>query len=127
MISSFQVRNLFCQVGWDNAFEFKWTWRKVMSDNYYRQTSHDQTLIGLHFSKNAFHWSKFEARPYDIFFSWTFDLFLINSSNYFLFVIYFSLNQRNTVYKYKLQKKPIIKEIQTDLHFYFPKLLISNF
>ena len=40
-----------------------------MSDNYYRQTSHDQTLIGLHFSKNAFHWSKFEARPYDIFFS----------------------------------------------------------
>ena len=42
----------------------------------------------------------------------------------FLFGVYFSLHQRNTVYKYKIQRIPNIKEIQTDLHFHLPLILI---
>ena len=38
-----------------------------------------QTLIGLYFSESFFHCSKFKARSHDVFFSWTFDLLLINS------------------------------------------------
>ena len=48
-------------------------------------TSHNQTLIGLKFSKNLFHWSKFKPSSHPIFFSWTFDLLLISSSRYLLF------------------------------------------
>ena len=29
----------------------------------------NQTLIGLYFSENVFHWSKFKARSHDVFFS----------------------------------------------------------
>ena len=46
----------------------------------------------------------------------------VNSGKYSLFGVYLSLRQRNTVYKYKLQKKPIIKEIQIDTHFHFSLL-----
>ena len=49
---------------------------------------------------------------------------LIKSSKYLLFGVYFSLHQRNTVYKYKLRRKPIVKEIQIDLHFHLPLILI---
>ena len=52
------------------------------------------------------------------------DLLLIKSSEYLLFRVYFSLHQRNTVYKYKLQRKPIVKEIQIDLHFHLSLILI---
>ena len=45
---------------------------------------------------------------------------LIKFSKYLLLGVYFSLQQRNTVYKYKLQRKPIEKKIQIDLHFYMP-------
>ena len=58
------------------------------------------------------------------FFSGTFDLLLINYSKYFLFRVNFSLHQRNTVYKYKLQRKPITKMIQTDIHFHLPLVLM---
>ena len=37
---------------------------------------------------------KHKAHSYDIFFSWTFDLLLINST-YLVFVVYFSPHQRN--------------------------------
>ena len=47
-----------------------------------------------------------------------------NSSKYLLFGVYFSLHQRNTVYKCKLQRKPIINKIQVDLHFHLPLILI---
>ena len=83
--------------------------------------------------------SKFRARPHDTFFSWTFDLILINSSKfiYLLFLVCSSLHRRNTVYKYKLRRKPIMKEIQAHI-FSFDieqsnychvelKCLISNF
>ena len=52
------------------------------------------------------------------------DLLLIKSSKYLLLGVCFSLNQRNTVYKYKLQRKSLIKEIQIDLHFDLPLILI---
>ena len=39
----------------------------------------NQTLIGLYFLENVFHRSKFKACSHDGFFSWTFDLLLINS------------------------------------------------
>ena len=45
-------------------------------------------------------------------------------TKYLLFEVYFSLHQRNTVYKYSLQRKTIIKEIQIDLHFHLPLILI---
>ena len=53
---------------------------------------------------NSFHWSKraFHARSRDMFFSWTFDLLLINSSRYLLFTAYFSPHQRNIACEYKL-------------------------
>ena len=53
-----------------------------------------------------------------------FDLLLINSSKYFWFGVYISLHLRNTVYKYKLQRKSIIKEVQIDLYFHLPLILI---
>ena len=40
-----------------------------------------------------------------MFFFWSFDLLSIYSHKYLLFGVYFSLHQRNTVYKYKLQRK----------------------
>ena len=52
------------------------------------------------------------------------DLLLIKSSKYLLLGVCFSLNQRNTVDKYKLQRKSLIKEIQIDLHFDLPLILI---
>ena len=57
-------------------------------------------------SRKFFHWLKFKARSYDIFFSKTFDLLLIDSSRYLLFGVYFSLvpsslRQINIVCKYK--------------------------
>ena len=54
------------------------------------------------FLGNRFYWSKFKALSHDIFFSRTFDLLWINSSKY-LYI------KRNNVYKYKLQRKPIMK------------------
>ena len=42
-----------------------------------------QTLIGLQFLENVFHWSKFKARSHEIFFTWTFDLLLINSTKFY--------------------------------------------
>ena len=68
-----------------------------------------QTLIGLWFSENVFHWSKFKPRSHDIFFSWTFDLLLMNSSRYLFFGVYFPPHHRNIVSENKLQKKPIMK------------------
>ena len=49
-----------------------------------------------------------KLRSHDIFFSWTFDLLLINS-RYLVFVVYFSPHQRNIVCEYKLHGKPIMK------------------
>ena len=46
------------------------------------QTSHNQILIGLKFSKNVFRWETFKTCSCDIFFSWTFHLFLIMSIMY---------------------------------------------
>ena len=56
------------------------------------------------FSENVFHWSEFEAISHDIFFSWTFDLLLINPSRYLLFGVYFSPHHRNIVSEYKRMK-----------------------
>ena len=42
----------------------------------------------------------------------SYDLLLIKPSEYLFFSVYFSLHQRNMVYKYKLQRKPIVKEMQ---------------
>ena len=53
--------------------------------------------------------SKFKARSHDIFFSWTFDLLLINT-RYLVFRVYFLPHQRNIIVcKYKLNGKPIMK------------------
>ena len=52
------------------------------------------------------------------------DLLLIKSSKYLLFRVYLLRHQRNTAYKYKLQRKPIVKEIQIDLHFHLLLILI---
>ena len=52
------------------------------------------------------------------------DLLLIKPSKYLLFGVHFSLHQRNAVYQYKLQRKPIVKEMQLDLHFHLPLILI---
>ena len=54
----------------------------------------------------------------------TFDLLLINSSKYLLFGVYISRHHRNTVYKYKLQRKSIMNEIQTDTLFHFCLILM---
>ena len=107
-----------------------WVWvnseksreRQLLSVNLW--ICHNQTLIGLYLLENVLHWSKFKARSHYIFFSWTFDLLLINSNKYLLLEVYFSLHQRNTVYKYKLQRKLIIKEIQIDLHFHLHLIFI---
>ena len=42
------------------------------------------------------------------FFSWVFDFLLIIYGKYLLFGVYFSVYQRNTIYKYRLQRKPTI-------------------
>ena len=42
----------------------------------------------------------------------------------FIHSLYFSLHQRNTLYKYNLQRKLIIKEIKIDLHFHLHLILI---
>ena len=52
------------------------------------------------------------------------ELHLIKSNEYSLFIVYFFLHQRNTVYKYKQQRKPNVKEIQIDLHFHLSLTLI---
>ena len=49
------------------------------------------------FWKNFFHWSQFKQRSHGIFFSWTFDLPLINSSRYLLFGFYFSPHHRSII------------------------------
>ena len=67
------------------------------------QTNHIQTLIGLQFSENVFHWSKY--KPRDKFFSWTFDILLINSSRYLFFEVYFSPHHRNIVSGYRPDSK----------------------
>ena len=54
----------------------------------------------------------------------TFDLLLINFGKYLLFEVYFLPQQKKAVYKYKLQRKPIIKEIQIDEHFHLSLLLM---
>ena len=71
----------------------------------------------------CFSFAKFKAHSHDIFFSRTFDLLLINSSKYLLFGVYFSLHQKNTVCKYKLQRRPIIK-LKTDMHFHLSLILM---
>ena len=43
---------------------------------------------------------------------------LINSSKYLFFGIHFSVYQRNNVYKYKLQRNAIVKEMLLDIHFH---------
>ena len=63
-----------------------------------------------------------------MFFSWIFDLLFINSSKNLLFGVYFSLHERNTALKHKLQRKLVMKEIQIDIHFqYFYFSLILMF
>ena len=42
----------------------------------------------------------------------------------FIHSLYFSLHQRNTLYKYNLQRKLIIKEMLIDLHFHLHLILI---
>ena len=52
---------------------------------------------------------------------------LINSSKYLFFGIYFSLYQRNTAYKYKLQRNAIVKEMLLDIHFHlFLIFMVKN-
>ena len=46
------------------------------------------------------------------------------SFKYLLFGVYFSLNQINTAYKYNLQRKPFMKEMQIDTHFYLSLILM---
>ena len=53
----------------------------------------------------------------------TFYLLLINLCKY-LIGVYFSLHQRNTLYKYKLRRKVMVKKIQIDMHFHLSKILI---
>ena len=52
------------------------------------------------------------------------DLLLIKPSKYLLFGVYFWLHQRNAVYQHKLQRKPIVKEMQLDLNFHLPLIMI---
>ena len=53
---------------------------------------------------------KIESTFTCMFFSWTFDLLLINFSKNLLFGVYFSPHQRNILCDYKLQMKPIMKQ-----------------
>ena len=41
-----------------------------------------------------------------------------------MFGVYFSLHQRNDAHKYKLQRKPIVREIQIDMHFHLPLMVM---
>ena len=50
-----------------------------------------------------------------MFFLEFFNLLLINSSKYLFFRLYFTLYQKSTVYKYKVQRKPIVKDIHLSL------------
>ena len=69
------------------------------------QTSHNKSHIGLWFTDNVSHWLKFKARSHFIFFSWTFDLLLINSIRCLLFGFYFSLHQRSWKNSHKIKTK----------------------
>ena len=52
---------------------------------------------------------------------------LINSSRCLLIGVYFSLHQRNIAYKYKLQRKYVMKYKQRDTHFHLPlTLMLKN-
>ena len=42
----------------------------------------------------------------------------LHSLKYLLLVVCFSLHQKNIVYKYKVQRKPIVKEMQIDIYFH---------
>ena len=85
MTSSFQasMRILSREVGY-----LFWVWMNLEKSreqqlfwvNLYPNCN--KNFIGLQFSENVFHWSKFKLPSHGIFFSWTFDLLLINSSRY---------------------------------------------
>ena len=81
-----------------------------------------------------FKWSKFKAHSHDIFFSWTLDLLLINSSSRYLqFGVYFSPHQINIVCEYKLQRKQtfsLVSDIDVEKSCSFNaklKWLMNNF
>ena len=101
MINSFQIKilTLSREVGylfwvWMNSVES----RKQQLFSVNLKTSHNQTFIGLRFSGNIFHWSKFKARSHDILFSWTFYVLLINSCKhlYIKEILYINKNPRGT-------------------------------
>ena len=52
---------------------------------------------------------KIKARSHDVFFSWVFNLFLINTSRDLVLGVYFTPLQRNIGCEYKLHGKPIMK------------------
>ena len=63
--------------------------------------------------ENVFHLSQFKQRSHDIFFSWTFDLPLINSSRYLLFGFYFSPHHRSIISDWIQAPKKTNHEIKT--------------
>ena len=67
-----------------------------------KPNSYRLIAFGICFSLVEIQWE------FTIFFSRIFDLLLINSSRYLLLGVYFSLYQKNAVYKYKLKRKPIM-------------------
>ena len=70
--------------------------------------------------ENAFHWSKFKAHSHELFFSWSFDLLLINSSIYLLFGVYLSPHQKILYVNTNFQRsQPWNKK-----HFHFFQILI---
>ena len=65
--------------------------------------------------ENVFNWSNVKARSHDLFFSWTFDLLLINSSRYLVFRVYFSPCQRNIVCEWIQTSRETNHEIKANI------------
>ena len=74
----FKLGYVFCQIGY-----LFWVW---MNSRQICKQAKTKLSLAYIFSENVFHWSKFKARSHDLFFSWTFDLLLINS-RYLLFEV----------------------------------------
>ena len=109
----FKLGYLFCQgrLGhffWVSMNSEKSRKRQLFSINL--QKSYNQTHIGLKFLENVVHWSKFKARLAlnIILLNFWSSLDLLFSSIYLLFGVYFSLYQRNSACKYKLQRNSIM-------------------
>ena len=67
----FKLGYVFCQIGY-----LFWVW---MNSRQICKQAKTKLSLAYIFSENVFHWSKFKACSHDLFFSWTFDLLLIDS------------------------------------------------